>query len=230
MDSEEAKRRAEWLTTIAIRAGLVVVLIYPLLVAGLWVWKFRTDVQLEEKRISIEQSRAEWESFDIKERFEIQKRAIEKPSASDDTNRSGAPEEQGAPATAAILRDFVESQSSSAGKSPVAPLLGLVDSLVSAGAVAAKDASNLKEAIQTAAIDGGKEIVVETAKALIDRFIKPHEKDEASSREGSADGVTMINNNYCSTIDPRTKPESTTDGHPSGPRRPRHQKLCTGER
>ncbi|WP_321899141.1 hypothetical protein [Paraburkholderia heleia] len=216
--------------TFAKGTALLAVVIYPLLIAGLWVWKFRSDVQLEEKRISIEKSRAEWESFDIKERFEIQKRAIDRPSASGDTNRSGAPEEQGADATAAILRDFVESQSSSAGKSPVAPLMGLVDSLVSAGTVAAKDASNLKEAIQTAAIDGGKEIVVETAKALIDRFIKPHEKDEASSREGSAGGVTMINNNYCSTIDPRTKPESTTDGHPSGLRRPRHQKLCTGER
>lgn len=229
MGTEEAKWRAEWLITIAIRAGLVVFLIYPLLFAGLWVWKFRSDVQLQEKHISIEQSRLDLDEYETKERLKIERRAIEKPSSMDGTDRSGAPEEQGAPATAAILRAFVESQSSSAGKIPVAPLMALVDSLVSAGAVAAKDASNLKEAIQTAAIDGGKEIVVETAKALIDRFIKPHEKDEASSREGAAGGVTMINNNYCATPEPRPKSEGTTIHHPADPHKSKRQTLCTGQ-
>ena len=210
------------------RAALWAGLIYPALFAGLLVWKFWTDVQLEEKRISIEQSRLEWQGFEIKERLKIERRAIEKPSVLDGSNRSGAPEQQGASTTVAILRDFVESQSSSGGKSPVAPLVGLVDSLVSAGAVAAKDANNLKEAIQAAAIDGGKEIVVETAKALIDRFIKPHEKDESSVRKDSAGGVTMINNNYCSTPELRSNPRATTIHRPIEPRKPKHQKSCTG--
>ncbi|CAD6562177.1 hypothetical protein LMG27952_07702 [Paraburkholderia hiiakae] len=219
-------------------AALLGAVIFPLLIAAIWVWKIWSDTKLEEERISIEHSRLEWERSEIEVRrrlerleigrLEMGRGGVEPRALLGDVDQLGAPRQQGAPSNAAILNDFVESQRSPTGKSAVAPLIGLVDSLVSAGTVAAKDASNLKDAIQKAAVDGGKEILVETAKALIDRYIKPHDKEESSNREGTAGGVTMINNNYCSTPDQRSKPESTTGGHLSGPRKPRHKELCTG--
>lgn len=80
------------------------------------------------------------------------------------------------------------------------PLESLLDALVSAGSVTAKDADDFRKQIQTAALDGGKEITVDAAKALIKRFIEPHdETKETDSKMGElhAGGVMQVINNYC---------------------------------
>lgn len=80
------------------------------------------------------------------------------------------------------------------------PLESLLDALVSAGSVTAKDADDLRKQIQTAALDGGKEITVDAAKALIKRLIEPHDETKGADSKVSdlhAGGVTQVINNYC---------------------------------
>lgn len=79
-------------------------------------------------------------------------------------------------------------------KIPTAPFLGLVDSLVSMGKPSADTASDLKKAL----IDFGKEVSVEVAKNLIQKYLGPGEKTvTAAAAPGPGVQVYVGNGGGC---------------------------------
>lgn len=96
---------------------------------------------------------------------------------------------------------------------PVGQLLSFIDSLVKGGTMVAKDADELRSKIVDASIDGGKEVTVDVAKALIDRYIKPHDAEKKTDADGHSPG-TQINNTYCWAPEPYLPARAPITHHP----------------
>lgn len=117
-----------------------------------------------------------------------------------------------------ILRDLVEKGLPAVGtgaggaeKRSTSAIGAVIDALVSAGQITATEAKSLKNDLQKAGI----EIGVDAAKALIDRFIKVHEKPQAGSGAAGQtfQGATQVNM-YCNASPPRVIPPSTPASAP----------------
>ncbi|WP_046156564.1 hypothetical protein [Chromobacterium vaccinii] len=103
------------------------------------------------------------------------------------------------------------------GAIPLSGLVSLIDKFAAAGAIMAKDASALKSELLTHAVEGGKEIMVEAAKKLIDKFLDD-KKDEPLVK-GAAGQLMVQVNQFCGG--------ASTKSHPKpAPPTPKPRDLC----
>lgn len=181
LNASRQTRRVEWVYQTILALFAFALIIYPAMFLVIWTKKLDVDVNLQAERIRLEEKQIDLATA-LLSRFSSQKTE----SADQSTAQPSQPD------SSQILERFVENQRAPTAAAPVQALLGLLDGLVKAGAVTASEADDLRKEIQKATLDGAKEITVETAKGLIDRFIKPH--DEKSPPATPA-GTTI--NNYC---------------------------------
>lgn len=162
------------------------VMIYFMFFYGL---KLADRVRSLERQVDMQSERIfdEKKEIDFLSAF-LGRADFQRPPTDSPSSERGAP----SPDSAAILKNFVASGRGSSDPAPSNALIGLLDGLVKAGAVTASEADDLRKKIQEVTLDGAKEITVETAKGLIDRFIKPHEDKPSSD---ATTGTTI--NNYC---------------------------------
>lgn len=76
-------------------------------------------------------------------------------------------------------------------------LFKLIDRLVTLGAVPAKEANELRKKLTDAAIDGGKEILVDAAKKTIDKVLESSKSDEPKHVLDAPSDRAIHINQYC---------------------------------
>jgi hypothetical protein len=104
----------------------------------------------------------------------------------------------------ALAKAGAKEGANSAATLSIGLLRDIVQGLISAGGVTAEAGGKLLKELQAEAIKRGGEITVEFAKALIDRYIRPHDGPKASEPAPSASAVLAGSavNVYCSFAPP----------------------------
>jgi len=185
---EGRKRYKDVRITVAYMVAFAA-LLYPLVFAWIWANKLKTDAELEHQRIALEEKRLD----------QAKLYPGQQPGIPDNRKNSATPSNEPQD-SAEILKNFVASGRTPAQPAPIQSLLGLMDDLVKAGSIPVTAASDLRKAIQDNTIEGTKEITVDFAKALIDRYIKPHEPS-GTVGEAHPGTITQTNNNYCEVVE-----------------------------
>ncbi len=110
--------------------------------------------------------------------------------------------------------------SGNSSKRSTSAISAIIDGLVSAGQLTTGMAKSLKDDLQKA----GLEIGVDAAKALIDRFIRIHEKPVSGSERSSLalQGVTQVSM-YCNAALARPTPAPLPPSNP----KPKPKKMCS---
>jgi hypothetical protein len=166
----------------------------------------------ERLRYDIAKSRIELEREIAKGAQEIERERIAKATTLSATQSPIASVALGAGGAAgfALLRDLIEKGLPAVGmgagggeKRSTSAIGAVIDALVSAGQITATEAKSLKNDLQKAGI----EIGVDAAKALIDRFIRVHERPQAGAGAAGQtfQGATQVNM-YCNASPPRVLP------------------------
>jgi hypothetical protein len=185
-------------------------LLFPFLVSFIVVVAFCAFFITEDHRYDIAIRRISMEHEQATEALKIERLRVEKittsipvqlPSPGLDTGTGNA-------IGLSLLRELIVKIPPASGSGfgggsqrSTSVIAGMVDALVSAGQITASAAKSLKDELQKA----GLEIGVEAAKALIDRFIKVHEKPVAGGDKSGpvVQGATQINM-YCNASTART--------------------------
>lgn len=174
----------------------------------------------ERLRYDIAKSRIELEREIAKGAQEVERERIAKATTLSATRPTFGSIALGAGGAAGftLLRDLIEkglpavgTGAGAAEKRSTSAIGSVIDALVAAGQITATEAKSLKSDLQKAGI----EIGVDAAKALIDRFIKVHEKPQAGAGAAgqTIQGATQVNM-YCSASPPRAVPPPTTASAP----------------
>lgn len=126
----------------------------------------------------------------------------------------------------ALARAGAKDGASSAATLSIGLLRDLVQGLVAAGSVTAEAGGKLLKELQAEAIKRGGEIAVEAAKALIDRYIRPHDERKTAGPVPGASAVLAgaAVNVYCSFAPPpvvvRSAPPAPRPAPPPGSCKP----------
>jgi hypothetical protein len=163
---------------LLLTALAIALLVYP----ALYVWilhdKFAADLRLEQARVEAQQKVAQTLAL------------LPMPPPPVPAVNPGNGD------AARVIEHYLDAQRSSSGTTSAPALGAFIDSLASAGVMIKKQAEDLKSAIQKAAIDGGKEIVVDLAKNIVGAIFKSEPSKDANGLPKNIEiNVTQNNNN-----------------------------------
>lgn len=207
-DEPHSDERREWWRDPYIRQAIDRISIAVAILAAFWMCVPIADVWLRQMQQTAAAT-AEKDRIDL-ERYRIEKTSANVVSQSEQVMPLGHAREK---ISIDILDGFVDAQRVLAGQqksdhSLLQPILALVDTLAATGTIVAKDADKLRAELQKAAIDGGKEIVVDVAKELIHKYIGDHKANEhhAIGENAMSPGAQNVQINTVNCSAPPPKP------------------------
>ena len=179
----------------AILSAIVSLALSFIVAAALWAWVRFSEIDVQRARVTILRERA----------------------------NAPAPSTGGTPAAVgknpadtrglSILLDTLrqapggeQKAGTPSGKTALGPLLSLVDSLVGLGKLTAETASDLKQELTKAAIEGGKDILVDAAKTVIRKYLAP----ETAATAGTPAVQVNVTGACCCPQQATTQPHTHT--------------------